>query len=39
MKNAELSEKLVKTLGLRYEPVAVKLIKKGQNIPEWIHRA
>ena len=34
MKNAELSEKLIKILELRYEPVAVKLIKKGQKIPE-----
>ncbi|WP_370571713.1 DUF169 domain-containing protein [Methanomethylovorans sp.] len=34
MKNVELSEKLVKILNLRYEPVAVKLIKKGQHLPE-----
>lgn len=34
MKNTELSEKLIKILELRYEPVAVKLIKKGQNLPE-----
>ena len=34
MNNAEISEKLVKMLGLKYEPVAVKLIKKDENIPE-----
>jgi uncharacterized protein (DUF169 family) len=31
---AELSKKLMDALGLRTEPVAVTLIKKGQNIPE-----
>ncbi|OPY31710.1 MAG: hypothetical protein A4E32_01312 [Methanomassiliicoccales archaeon PtaU1.Bin124] len=31
---AELSKKLMDALGLRTEPVAVTLIKKGQSIPE-----
>lgn len=31
---AELSKKLVDALGLKTEPVAVSLIKKGQSIPE-----
>jgi uncharacterized protein (DUF169 family) len=31
---AELSKKLVDALGLKTEPVAVTLIKKGQSIPE-----
>jgi uncharacterized protein (DUF169 family) len=31
---AELSKKLVDSLGLKYEPVAVTLIKTGQAIPE-----
>ncbi|WMW24598.1 DUF169 domain-containing protein [Methanolobus sediminis] len=34
MDNAEISDKLVKLLGLRYEPVAVKVIRKGEKIPE-----
>lgn len=34
MENAEISEKLIRMLGLKYEPVAVKLIRKGENIPE-----
>jgi Uncharacterized protein conserved in archaea len=34
MNNAEISEKLVKMLDLRYEPVAVKIVKKGDKIPE-----
>ena len=34
MKNAEISEKLVGSLGLRYEPVAVKVIRKGEMIPD-----
>ncbi|AKB23830.1 hypothetical protein MSMTP_0361 [Methanosarcina sp. MTP4] len=34
MDYAEISEKLVKILDLRYEPVAVKVIKKGEAIPE-----
>lgn len=34
MDYAEISEKLVKYLDLRYEPVAVKVIKKGEPIPE-----
>lgn len=34
MDNATMAEKLVKFLGLRYEPVAVKLIKKDEKIPE-----
>jgi uncharacterized protein (DUF169 family) len=31
---AECSKKMVEILGLKYEPVAVTLIKKGQPIPE-----
>lgn len=34
MDYAEISEKLVKYLDLRYEPVAVKVLKKGESIPE-----
>ncbi|MCQ1534170.1 hypothetical protein FTO70_00345 [Methanosarcina sp. KYL-1] len=34
MDYAEIAEKLVKFLDLRYEPVAVKVIKKGELIPE-----
>jgi uncharacterized protein (DUF169 family) len=34
MDYAEISEKLVKYLDLKYEPVAVKVIKKGELIPE-----
>ncbi|WMW22480.1 DUF169 domain-containing protein [Methanolobus mangrovi] len=34
MNNAEISEKLVKMLELRYEPVAVKIIRKGEKIPD-----
>jgi uncharacterized protein (DUF169 family) len=34
---AELSKKLVDALGLKTEPVAVTLIKKGQSIPEGYH--
>jgi uncharacterized protein (DUF169 family) len=33
-KYAEMSKKIVDTLGLRKEPVAITLIKKGQSIPE-----
>jgi uncharacterized protein (DUF169 family) len=31
---AELSRKMVEIIGLKYEPVAVTLIKKGQPLPE-----
>lgn len=34
MDYTQLSEKLVKFLGLKYEPVAVRVIKKGEPIPE-----
>ncbi len=34
MNNVEISEQLVKILGLKYEPVAVKLIKEGGDLPE-----
>lgn len=34
MDYAEISDKLVKILDLRYEPVAVKVVKKGEPIPE-----
>jgi uncharacterized protein (DUF169 family) len=34
MNNVEISDKLVKLLNLRYEPVAVKIVKKGEEIPE-----
>nr|WP_321498864.1 DUF169 domain-containing protein [uncultured Methanolobus sp.] len=34
MDNAEISDKLVKLLDLRHEPVAVKVIKKGETIPQ-----
>jgi uncharacterized protein (DUF169 family) len=34
MNNVEISDKLVKLLNLRYEPVAVKIVKKGEVIPE-----
>lgn len=34
MKNVGISEKLVGLLGLRYEPVAVKVIRKGEEIPD-----
>jgi uncharacterized protein (DUF169 family) len=34
---ADLSKKLVDALGLKTEPVAVTLIKKGQSIPEGYH--
>ena len=34
MNNKQLSEKLKDILDLRYEPVAVKLIHKGEEIPE-----
>jgi uncharacterized protein (DUF169 family) len=34
MDNAKISDKLVKLLDLRHEPVAVKVIKKGEKIPE-----
>ncbi|MDW7733419.1 MAG: DUF169 domain-containing protein [Methanolobus sp.] len=34
MENAEISDKLIKLLGLKYEPVAVRIIKKGEKIPE-----
>ncbi|MDD2439412.1 MAG: DUF169 domain-containing protein [Methanosarcinaceae archaeon] len=34
MDYAEISDKLVKYLELRSEPVAVKLLKKGESIPE-----
>ncbi|MGB3907629.1 MAG: DUF169 domain-containing protein [Methanomethylovorans sp.] len=34
MKNAELSQKLVELLDLRYEPIGVKIIRKGENLPE-----
>ena len=31
---AECSRKMVEILGLKYEPVAIKLIKKGEPLPE-----
>ena len=34
MNNQEMSKKLKKYLDLRHEPVAVKLVKKGEQIPE-----
>jgi uncharacterized protein (DUF169 family) len=34
MENAKIADKLVKLLDLRHEPVAVKVIKKGEKIPE-----
>ncbi|SFM18266.1 DUF169 domain-containing protein [Methanolobus profundi] len=34
MDNYEIAEKLEKILDLKYEPVAVKVIKKGEKIPE-----
>jgi uncharacterized protein (DUF169 family) len=34
MNNLEIAEKLVGLLDLKYEPVAVKIIKKGESIPE-----
>lgn len=34
MDYAEISEKLVEYLDLKYEPVAVKVLKKGEAIPE-----
>ncbi|WP_292467650.1 DUF169 domain-containing protein [Methanolobus sp.] len=34
MNNAEISEKLTEILELRYAPVAVKIIKKGEKIPD-----
>jgi uncharacterized protein (DUF169 family) len=34
MDNAKISDKLVRLLDLRHEPVAVKVIKKGEKIPE-----
>ncbi|MHC1576356.1 MAG: DUF169 domain-containing protein, partial [Methanosarcinaceae archaeon] len=34
MNNQEMSNKLKKYLDLRHEPVAVKLIKKGEQIPD-----
>lgn len=34
MDYTQLAEKLVKYLGLKYEPVAVKVIKKGEPMPE-----
>ncbi|MDD3042121.1 MAG: DUF169 domain-containing protein [Methanosarcinaceae archaeon] len=34
MDYAEISEKLVEYLNLKYEPVAVKVLKKGEAIPE-----
>jgi uncharacterized protein (DUF169 family) len=33
---AEISRKMVEILGLKYEPVAVTLIKKGQPLPEGV---
>lgn len=33
MENKEISDKLKEILQLRYEPVAVKLVKKGEDIP------
>ncbi len=33
----QLAEKLVKFLDLKCEPVAVKVIKKGEPIPEGYH--
>ncbi|AKB30166.1 hypothetical protein MSSAC_3846 [Methanosarcina siciliae C2J] len=37
MDYTQLAEKLVKFLDLKYEPVAVKVIKKGEPIPEGYH--
>lgn len=34
MDYTQLAEKLVKLLDLRYEPVAVKVVKKGESVPE-----
>ncbi|MDY0387518.1 MAG: DUF169 domain-containing protein [Methanolobus sp.] len=34
MNNTEISQKLTEILELRHEPVAVKLIKKGEKIPD-----
>lgn len=34
MDYTQLAEKLVKYLGLKYEPVAVKVLKKGEPMPE-----
>ncbi|WP_342305632.1 DUF169 domain-containing protein [Methanolobus sp. ZRKC5] len=34
MNNTEISEKLTEILELRHEPVAVKIIKKGEKIPD-----
>ncbi|TGC08330.1 DUF169 domain-containing protein [Methanolobus halotolerans] len=34
MGNAEISDKLIKLLDLKYEPVAVKIIRTGEKIPE-----
>lgn len=34
MNNTEISQKLKEILELRHEPVAVKIIKKGEKIPE-----
>lgn len=34
MNNTEIAQKLVELLDLRYEPVAVKIIKKGETIPD-----
>jgi len=34
MNNAEIAEKLVNILELRNEPVAVKVVKKGEDLPE-----
>ncbi len=33
MNNAEMSKKLVEMLDLRYEPVGVKVVKKGEDLP------
>jgi uncharacterized protein (DUF169 family) len=38
MNNVEISDKLVKLLKLRYEPVAVKIVKKGEVIPEGFNK-
>lgn len=37
MDYTQLAEKLVKFLDLKYEPVAVKVIKKGEPVPEGYH--
>lgn len=34
MNNVEIANKLVNILDLKYEPVAVKIVKKGEEIPE-----